>query len=334
MENKTGIYFKYAIGEIVLVVIGILIALQINNWNEQKKSRNNIERIFSLFEAELETNIKQASGFLEYGYRKDSIANLYRKNLISEKQLKENPRMGLGLFGTRTIDFDHESLDELISLEKEFPEAFSELATELKLLKKRIVSQIYWEEKSLQLANDRVKELVDTKEWMALNTPENLQEMAQFILTDVIIKNKIDNYIRIELNENVWDASLIRNSSIALLWNLKTKKDTTQKDVRQFLKGLTLEPFIEYDCENKNHQLSDVNFRRTFTIYNNTKDIITFNYLDKNQKTVFGDKIAPKKFSIRENRLNKDQIIQVLKNGNCYKIYDQFRQDYIIIDEL
>jgi hypothetical protein len=36
-KNKTGKYFKYAIGEIVLVVIGILIALQINNWNENNK---------------------------------------------------------------------------------------------------------------------------------------------------------------------------------------------------------------------------------------------------------------------------------------------------------
>lgn len=34
---KTGKYLKYAIGEIVLVVIGILIALQINNWNEHRK---------------------------------------------------------------------------------------------------------------------------------------------------------------------------------------------------------------------------------------------------------------------------------------------------------
>lgn len=33
-KGKTNKYFKYAIGEIVLVVIGILIALQINNWNE------------------------------------------------------------------------------------------------------------------------------------------------------------------------------------------------------------------------------------------------------------------------------------------------------------
>nr|WP_188466271.1 DUF6090 family protein [Bizionia arctica] len=40
MKNQTGKYFKYAIGEIILVVIGILIALQINNWNENRKRTN------------------------------------------------------------------------------------------------------------------------------------------------------------------------------------------------------------------------------------------------------------------------------------------------------
>lgn len=39
-QNKTGQYLKYAIGEIILVVIGILIALQINNWNEERKRSN------------------------------------------------------------------------------------------------------------------------------------------------------------------------------------------------------------------------------------------------------------------------------------------------------
>jgi len=37
--SRTGRYFKYAIGEIVLVVIGILIALSINNWNEDQKNK-------------------------------------------------------------------------------------------------------------------------------------------------------------------------------------------------------------------------------------------------------------------------------------------------------
>lgn len=38
LENKLGKYLPYAIGEIVLVVIGILIALQINNWNQNRKT--------------------------------------------------------------------------------------------------------------------------------------------------------------------------------------------------------------------------------------------------------------------------------------------------------
>src|SRR5210317_1909147 len=38
-QGKTSKYLKYAIGEIILVVIGILIALNINNWNEEQKER-------------------------------------------------------------------------------------------------------------------------------------------------------------------------------------------------------------------------------------------------------------------------------------------------------
>lgn len=48
-EGKTGKYFKYALGEILLVVIGILIALQVNNWNEERKNQllaSNILRDF------------------------------------------------------------------------------------------------------------------------------------------------------------------------------------------------------------------------------------------------------------------------------------------------
>ena len=39
MKNKTSMYFKYAIGEIILVMIGILLALQVNNWNNTRQKR-------------------------------------------------------------------------------------------------------------------------------------------------------------------------------------------------------------------------------------------------------------------------------------------------------
>ena len=57
-KNKTGKYFKYAIGEIVLVVIGILIALQINNWNELKKQRNEAQTFINRLSEEVSQNIE------------------------------------------------------------------------------------------------------------------------------------------------------------------------------------------------------------------------------------------------------------------------------------
>lgn len=42
-ENNTRKYFKYAVGEILLVVVGILIALQVNNWNVEKSNNNLIK---------------------------------------------------------------------------------------------------------------------------------------------------------------------------------------------------------------------------------------------------------------------------------------------------
>jgi type II secretory pathway pseudopilin PulG len=59
MENKTGRYFKYAIGEIVLVVIGILIALQINNWNENRKANVQEQKYYQLLLEEIKQDKEQ-----------------------------------------------------------------------------------------------------------------------------------------------------------------------------------------------------------------------------------------------------------------------------------
>jgi uncharacterized membrane protein YgaE (UPF0421/DUF939 family) len=61
VQGKTGKYFKYAIGEIVLVMIGILLALQVNNWNI---NRNNIKQeaaLLAQLENEYEENLKEVN---------------------------------------------------------------------------------------------------------------------------------------------------------------------------------------------------------------------------------------------------------------------------------
>jgi hypothetical protein len=58
-QNKTGKYFKYAIGEITLVMIGILLALQVNNWNENRKDIAKEQQILLSLQEEFKQNIKE-----------------------------------------------------------------------------------------------------------------------------------------------------------------------------------------------------------------------------------------------------------------------------------
>jgi hypothetical protein len=58
-ENKTGKYLKYAIGEIVLVMIGILLALQVNNWNEGRKDRMKEQVLLKQLKEDYQANLIQ-----------------------------------------------------------------------------------------------------------------------------------------------------------------------------------------------------------------------------------------------------------------------------------
>ena len=55
-ENKVSKYLMYALGEIVLVIIGILLALQISNWNENRKTQIDLESSLYAMIEELKEN--------------------------------------------------------------------------------------------------------------------------------------------------------------------------------------------------------------------------------------------------------------------------------------
>lgn len=87
-ENKLTKYFFYAIGEIVLVVIGILIALQINNWNQERLKQDKIDATLIKIQNDIINDSGYTSWFVNRYIRRDSLKNMVFKNQIEYRDPK------------------------------------------------------------------------------------------------------------------------------------------------------------------------------------------------------------------------------------------------------
>ena len=113
MENKTGKYFKYAIGEIILVVIGILIALSINNWNEKRQNAKTLSIYTNQLIEEVEINIaKLDTVIIEESKLKthmDTVVQLLNAKDYDNLKLiqKSYALLSFEAFDPETITFDN-----------------------------------------------------------------------------------------------------------------------------------------------------------------------------------------------------------------------------------
>ena len=90
-KNKTGKYLKYAIGEILLVVIGILIALQVSNLNENRKNAIREHALLNDLDSELQGNIHLLENIVAE-HKLSLISSLEIKSLIqNQNRLNEMP---------------------------------------------------------------------------------------------------------------------------------------------------------------------------------------------------------------------------------------------------
>jgi hypothetical protein len=90
-ENKTGKYFKYAIGEIILVVIGILIAVWINGKYNDAQNEKKTQAILKQLQKELVTDIKDAKRIFARTIETVSFTNDILNDKVTPDVFKNDP---------------------------------------------------------------------------------------------------------------------------------------------------------------------------------------------------------------------------------------------------
>ncbi|SIO01246.1 DUF6090 family protein [Algoriphagus halophilus] len=101
-QNRVTRYLAYAVGEILLVVIGILIALQVNNWNEERKNN----KIREVFRSSLKKDLQADTSYLKATIQKlqlESEQLTQFKSLINEIGTDKNAL--IGLINTKMVPF-------------------------------------------------------------------------------------------------------------------------------------------------------------------------------------------------------------------------------------
>ncbi len=112
-KNKTGKYLKYAIGEIILVMIGILLALQINNWNNERVEYNlesNIlkEILVNLEKDVINLNSKIKFNEIKFKLNKEVLDHLVLKTPLTDSlKYSYNRLIGRGTFEPITVAYEN-----------------------------------------------------------------------------------------------------------------------------------------------------------------------------------------------------------------------------------
>ena len=196
-KNKVGKYLLYAFGEIILVIIGILIALYLNKQSEQKQTESKIDALFENVLLELETDIKISTTRIYFYHRKDSIASLVlNTDLTYDDYTGKNSSAFRNLvFNRSPYGISSTAYNVLISNINNIPEKYSEAVRFLN-------SSHNIDQPLVDESNVAVKNLVDSNftdlennyEWFSKDINANNKKAINYFLNDFKYKNKVLRY--------------------------------------------------------------------------------------------------------------------------------------------
>lgn len=199
-ENKFSKYLIYAIGEIVLVVVGILIALTLNNNNEREKSEAKTLVIFEELLGELESDIKSIKNAGLFYEKKDSLTFLVLNTSLNKEDYQNNlgPYYSLTRQTTRT-DLSNNAYNKLVLMSDAIPVGYSQIMRELYLLNQKKEYADLLNNRMSKLVNDIINYSLYNYSW---GVQLNQQEIIDYLYNDNRYKSDVKVLSNSGVNEH------------------------------------------------------------------------------------------------------------------------------------
>ena len=194
--GMTKNYVLYAIGEVTLVVIGILLALQINNWNEDKKNHQKFQAIFHEIAQSLYAEIEGSDDVLRFYSRKDSIFSLILKDQLNEEDYAQahgifNPTFAL--LNGQEVHINTIAYNNLISNIDKVPDEYGEVVKQIEILYEEDAERVMHNYGDIRDDISQMRQyLSQNHEWFSKILHVRLFPQAvDYFLNDPFYKNRV-----------------------------------------------------------------------------------------------------------------------------------------------
>lgn len=231
-KNKSGKYLKYAIGEIILVVIGILIALQINNWNQQRIQNNELSKIHQRLILDIENDIGELSSNLIFWKEKEPVFKKVINDSMSadlfdiglSRLLTTNPQTNLNKSGVQQL----KSLNVKDELSLRIIEVYDYMEN---------IHILPWEKRISEGSTNLVTIFQDNyawfPEWMSktIMKDNSSKELQNYFLTSMEYRNRVINGYQQIFNNYVANLELFIPILEGIRTDLKIIEDSNFSEI-------------------------------------------------------------------------------------------------------
>ena len=339
-ENKFSKYLAYAIGEIFLVVIGIMIALQVNNWNEKRKLDTKITKLIEKIEEDVIADIKQMTQTISFYVERESMMNDIIYKEVTAEDYRKFKYYEI-LFNYSDFNPNTENINKLLQLEESIKPDYLPLIRDIKTLKKRQkYKDLAWNDLQKAFTANVDYYGLSGKDFIFRRDSTNINKTINFYLTDENFLNRVSNYLN-KYHNMLYEARTVRGRLVRILVSIKRIMDEYDRNqLITILDEFGLNHFNEIDCNSVSSDYKELHgIRQAPIIFNMTDETLRINISDKYDNTLNDLILEPGVMEVHDNwrgglrgQGDYSKVVTVYRNDYCIGKFAEEPHGYIIID--